>query len=74
MFKVLILLCSINLAPSECQMDNAIDVINGPDAQNEVMCGFYGQAYIADRADRQARRRVRQGQVHAHLDRQDDVG
>lgn len=50
MFKVLILLCSINLAPSECQMDNAIDVINGPEAQNEMMCGFYGQSYIAQTA------------------------
>jgi hypothetical protein len=31
-------------------MDNAIDVINGPEAQNEMMCGFYGQAYVADTA------------------------
>jgi hypothetical protein len=48
MFKVLILVCSINLSPSDCQLDNAIDVINGPAAQNEMMCGFYGQAYVAD--------------------------
>ena len=48
MFKVLILVCSINLSPSDCQLDNAIDVINGPSAQNEMMCGFYGQAYVAD--------------------------
>ena len=50
MFKVMILVCSINLSPADCQMDNAIDVINGPDAQNEMMCGFYGQAYVADTA------------------------
>ena len=50
MFKVLILLCSINTSPRDCQMDNAIDVINGPEAQNEMMCGFYGQAYVADTA------------------------
>ena len=50
MFKVLILVCSINLAPSECQLDNALDVINGPEAQNEMMCGFYGQAYVASTA------------------------
>jgi hypothetical protein len=50
MFKVLILVCSINLAPADCQRDNALDVITGPDAQNEMMCGFYGQAYVADTA------------------------
>jgi hypothetical protein len=50
MFKVLILVCSINMAPSDCQRHNALDVISGPDAQNEIMCGLYGQAYVADTA------------------------
>jgi len=50
MFKVLILLCAINLAPVDCQLDTASAVINGPAAANEVMCGLHGQAYIANSA------------------------
>lgn len=47
MFKVLILVCSTALAPSECQVDSAAAVINGPDAANELLCGLNGQAYLA---------------------------
>ncbi len=47
MFQVLILVCSVDLAPSDCQIETALDVIRGPVAANEVMCGLYGQAYIA---------------------------
>lgn len=47
MFKVLILVCSITLAPEDCQTDSAVAVINGPDAPNELMCGLNGQAYVA---------------------------
>ena len=50
MFKVLILVCSINLAPQDCKRDNAIDVIVGPIASNELTCGFSAQAYIANTA------------------------
>ena len=50
MFKVLILVCSINTTPADCQMDTAVDVISGPEAANQSMCGLYGQAYIADTA------------------------
>ena len=50
MFKVLILVCSVQFAPQDCQKDNAIDVIWGPDATNEMTCAFTGQAYIADTA------------------------
>jgi hypothetical protein len=49
-FKVLILVCSINLPPADCQMDTAVDVISGPEAGNQSVCGLYGQAYIADTA------------------------
>src|SRR5882724_1181042 len=49
-FKVLILVCSINLAPADCQTDTAVDVISGPEAVNQSVCGLYGQAYIADTA------------------------
>lgn len=47
MFKVLILVCSMNLSPADCQADTAVQIIDGPDAANEVQCGLYGQAYIA---------------------------
>ena len=50
MFKVLILVCSTTIAPQDCHADNAIDVVQGPAAANEVMCGFTGQGYIADTA------------------------
>ena len=50
MFKVLILVCSINITPADCQMDTAVDVISGPEAANQSVCGLYGQAYIADTA------------------------
>jgi len=49
-FKILILVCSINLAPADCQTNTALDVISGPEAANQSVCGLYGQAYIADTA------------------------
>jgi len=50
MFKVLILVCSIGLAPQDCGRSNAIDVIVGPTASNELVCGLSGQAYVAGTA------------------------
>ncbi len=50
MFKVLILICSMHLAPQDCERGNAIDVIVGPTASNELTCGFSAQAYIAGTA------------------------
>lgn len=50
MFKVLILVCSINTTPADCQTDTAVDVISGPEAANQSVCGLHGQAYIADTA------------------------
>ena len=50
MFEVVILVCSVSIAPADCQTDNAIDVIRGPDVANELMCGLHGQAYIASTA------------------------
>ena len=49
-FKVLILVCSMSIAPQDCDRDNAIDVIIGPSAANELTCGFSGQAYLAGTA------------------------
>src|SRR5215470_6063926 len=50
MFKVLILVCSMGILPQDCDRDNAIDVIVGPSATNELTCGFSGQAYLAGTA------------------------
>jgi hypothetical protein len=50
MFKVLILVCSMGIAPQDCERDNAVDVIVGPAAANELACGFSGQAYLAGTA------------------------
>ena len=50
MFKILILICSVSLSPSECQTDNALDVIQGPDAASAEMCSLHGQAYVAETA------------------------
>lgn len=55
MFKVMILICHISLAPAECQIgltydEGLRDVIVGPDATNEVTCAMHGQAYVAETA------------------------
>src|SRR3546814_17573396 len=50
MFKVLILVCSMALAPEDCQTDSDVSVINGPDGPNALMCGLNGQAYVASTA------------------------
>jgi hypothetical protein len=50
MFKVLILICSVNVAPQDCQRQTATDVIAGPIVSSELSCGLSGQAYLADTA------------------------
>jgi hypothetical protein len=50
MFEVLILVCTIGIAPQDCERSNAIDVIVGPAAANALACGFSGQAYLAGTA------------------------
>lgn len=47
MFKTVILVCAMNVAPPDCQNETALDIISGPLAANELMCGLHGQAYIA---------------------------
>jgi hypothetical protein len=44
---VIILICSVSLSRSDCQPDNAIDVLVGQKVDNEMMCGFLGQSIIA---------------------------
>jgi len=46
MFKVLILVCSMNLAPHDCEMKNAIHVIAGPMVSSELSCRRSAQTLI----------------------------
>jgi len=46
-FSILILVCSMSLDHAACQPDTAIDVVQGPKVQNELMCGLFGQTTIA---------------------------
>jgi hypothetical protein len=47
MFQVIILICAAQLARSDCRENTALDVIRGPEEPNAMMCGFHGQAYLA---------------------------
>ena len=47
LFKVLILVCSVEQAPADCRPETAVDVIIGPSASNEFTCARDGQAYVA---------------------------
>lgn len=47
LYSVLILICSLSVSPSECRPETAIDVVQGPKVQNQLQCGFFGQATIA---------------------------
>jgi hypothetical protein len=48
--RVLIPVCALRTQPSACTAETAIDVTQGPRAQNEVMCGKLGQAVLAETA------------------------
>ncbi len=46
-FSVLILVCAMGVNPSDCTPKNAVDVVYGPHAENEMRCGFLGQTTLA---------------------------
>jgi hypothetical protein len=46
-FKILILICSMAVDHEACQPDTAVDVVQGPKVQNEIMCGLLGQTTLA---------------------------
>lgn len=50
MIAVLIFVCSITVAPADCNRATAIDVIAGPEAANEIQCGLHSQAFYAETA------------------------
>lgn len=49
MFTAIILVCSIVITPelSDCNRNNAVQVLQLPEAANPVMCMLHGQAYLA---------------------------
>ncbi len=49
-FVVYILLCAASTMPGECDTRNAVDVVLGPDARNEITCGLAAQEMIAQTA------------------------
>jgi hypothetical protein len=49
-FTVLILVCSMSMDHAACQPDTAIDVVQGPKVDNQMMCGLFGQSMIAQTA------------------------
>ncbi|MBX6320739.1 MAG: hypothetical protein IRY94_02825 [Rhodospirillaceae bacterium] len=55
MFKVVILICSMYLAPADCRLNTANAVIDGPEAPDQATCGLAGQAYVAQTAIGQRR-------------------
>jgi hypothetical protein len=46
-FIVYIFLCAASTAPGDCDRSSAIDVMLGPEARNEVMCGLEAQETVA---------------------------
>jgi hypothetical protein len=47
MLKMLILVCSANVSPVDCQLETALDVIHGPQVASVMECGVQGQALVA---------------------------
>ena len=50
MFKMLLLICTTGVSPADCQIETAIDVIQGPTTASAAACAFQGQAQLADTA------------------------
>lgn len=47
-FKVILLVCATSVPRGDCRIETAVQVINGPDAHNEIACGMKSQAYLAE--------------------------
>jgi hypothetical protein len=46
----MILICALGTAADQCQPDTAIDIVQGPKVQNELLCGLMGQTTLAGTA------------------------
>jgi hypothetical protein len=44
---LIVLICSASIPSQDCQLDNALDVIRGPNIANETTCGMRGRTIIA---------------------------
>lgn len=49
-FTILILVCALNVSHADCRPETAVATIRGPQVNNELMCGFLGQATLAGTA------------------------
>ncbi len=47
MLQVMILICSQNVSMVDCQMETALDIINGPQTASVMACGMQSQALLA---------------------------
>ena len=47
MLKMLILVCSANLSPADCQPETALDIIQGPQVASVFECGMASQVMAA---------------------------
>ncbi|MDW6026503.1 hypothetical protein SAZ10_32555 [Mesorhizobium sp. BAC0120] len=47
MLKMLILVCSVNVSPADCQQETALDIIQGPQVASVFECGMASQAMAA---------------------------
>ena len=46
-YSIIILICSVSLSHSDCQLNTALDVVRGPRVDNPVMCALNAQTMIA---------------------------
>jgi hypothetical protein len=44
---ILIFLCAASTTPADCDKSSAIDVMLGPEVENEIMCGREAQETLA---------------------------
>jgi len=47
MLKMLILVCSSHLPPADCQLETALDIIQGPQVASIFECGMASQVMVA---------------------------
>jgi hypothetical protein len=50
MLRILILICSTEVSPQDCQRETALDIISGPQVASIMTCGVQGQALAASTA------------------------
>lgn len=51
MLRILILICSSQVSPQDCQRETALDLISGPQVSSVFSCGMQGQAVLASTAN-----------------------